>query len=100
MVKATLDTAEEKLLLDAALENIPYGFCVWSTGFRLLLWNRHYCDLYNLDPARLTRGMPLEAVVRLSTERGNHPGINPEDFAAMARIVRPDDFARQDQSTG
>ena len=45
-----------RLLLDAALENIPYGFCVWSPQFTLVMWNQHYLDIYGFsrrrDPSR------------------------------------------------
>ena len=73
---------DEALLLDAALENIPYGFCVWSTGFRLVMWNRHYCDIYGFPPERMHKDMTLEAVVRLSADLGNHPEQTPEEFLA------------------
>ena len=64
---------DSALLLDAALESIPYGFCVWSSAFRLVMWNRHYLDLYGFPPSRITAGMTLAAVVKLSAELGNHP---------------------------
>jgi diguanylate cyclase (GGDEF)-like protein len=82
MVEEALGTADERLLLDAALENIPYGFCVWSSTFHLLMWNRHYCDIYNFAPERLKRGISLAEVVRLSAERGNHPGMTADAFLA------------------
>ncbi|HVY52635.1 MAG TPA: EAL domain-containing protein [Devosia sp.] len=68
------------LLLDAALENIPYGFCVWSSEFKLVMWNRHYLDLYGFPADRIRKGMMLEEVVRLSSELGNHPGQTPQQF--------------------
>jgi len=70
----------EKLLLDAALENIPYGFCVWSPQFRLLMWNKHYRDFYGFSEDAIHRGMTLEDVVHLSARLGNHPGHSPEAF--------------------
>jgi diguanylate cyclase (GGDEF)-like protein len=70
------------LLLDAALENIPYGFCVWSSEFTLVMWNRHYLEIYSFDPARITKGMGLEDVVKLSAEMGNHPDQTPAQFLA------------------
>jgi diguanylate cyclase (GGDEF)-like protein len=72
--------ADDSLLLDAALENIPYGFCVWNSDFRLVTWNRHYLDIYNFRPDRIRRGMPLEEIVRLSAAQGNHPGQTAEAF--------------------
>ncbi|HEV7277929.1 MAG TPA: EAL domain-containing protein [Devosiaceae bacterium] len=64
--------ANSALLLDAALESIPYGFCVWSDDFRLLMWNEHYRDVYGFPKSRLRRNMTLGAVVRLATELGHH----------------------------
>src|SRR4051812_35162832 len=72
--------SDSALLLDAALENIPYGFCVWSSEFRLVMWNRHYLDIYGFPPERVLEGMPLEDVVRLSGELGNHPQQTPQQF--------------------
>src|SRR3569623_1134883 len=74
--------SDSALLLDAALENIPYGFCVWSSEFRLVMWNRHYLDIYSFPPDRVVRDMPLEEVVKLSAELGNHPDQTPAQFLA------------------
>ncbi|MDP1729944.1 MAG: EAL domain-containing protein [Devosia sp.] len=70
------------LLLDAALESIPYGFCVWSDAFRLVMWNKHYRDIYGFPPRRIRKGMTLEAVVKLSAALGNHPDQSPAEFLA------------------
>jgi len=72
--------SDSALLLDAALENIPYGFCVWSSEFTLVMWNRHYLDIYSFPADKIVKGMPLEAVVKLSAELGNHPGQTPQQF--------------------
>ena len=77
---ANLGEVAEKLLLDAALESIPYGFCVWSPQFRLLMWNKHYRDFYGFSQDAIHRGMTLEDVVHLSARLGNHPGQSPEQF--------------------
>ncbi|QQR39150.1 putative bifunctional diguanylate cyclase/phosphodiesterase [Devosia rhizoryzae] len=70
----------ETLLLDAALENIPYGFCVWSPQFRLVMWNKHYRDFYGFSEDAIHRGMTLEDIVHLSVRLGNHPGQTAEAF--------------------
>lgn len=70
----------DTLLLDAALESIPYGFCVWSPQFRLVMWNEHYRDFYGFSKDAIYRGMTLEDVVHLSARLGNHPGQGPEAF--------------------
>jgi diguanylate cyclase (GGDEF)-like protein len=77
---STATDVAEALLLDAALENIPYGFCVWSPQFRLLMWNRHYRNLYGFSETAIQKGMTLEEVVHLSNKLGNHPDQSPQDF--------------------
>ena len=72
--------AADALLLDAALQSVPYGFCVWSPQFKLVLFNQHYLDLYGFSRKRVRKGMTLEAIVRLSAELGNHPDQSPEQF--------------------
>ncbi len=72
--------SDSALLLDAALENIPYGFCVWSSEFRLVMWNRHYLDIYAFPAERIHEGMTLEEVVKLSADLGNHPDQTPQQF--------------------
>ncbi|WEJ58680.1 EAL domain-containing protein [Devosia sp. FJ2-5-3] len=68
------------LLLDAALESIPYGFCVWSPQFRLVMWNKHYRELYGFSADAIYKGMTLEEVVQLSHRLGNHSDQTPELF--------------------
>src|SRR5215217_4925273 len=79
MDAATGEVAEA-LLLDAALDNIPYGFCVWSPQFRLVMWNRHYREFYGFSVDAIRKGMTLEEVVQLSHKLGNHPGQSAEGF--------------------
>jgi diguanylate cyclase (GGDEF)-like protein len=78
--KPSLSQLAETLLLDAALENIPYGFCVWSPQFRLVMWNRHYRDIYGFSETALRKGMTLEQVVALSAQLGNHPDQSSQEF--------------------
>ena len=72
--------SDSALLLDAALESIPYGFCVWSRSFRLVMWNRHYLDIYRFPADRIRKGLGLAEVVALSVELGNHPGESAAQF--------------------
>ncbi len=75
----TADVADA-LLLEAALDNIPYGFCVWSPQFRLVMWNRHYRAFYGFSEDAIVKGMTLEEVVHLSHKLGNHPDQSPSAF--------------------
>ena len=70
--KTATDSANSALLLDAALESIPYGFCIWNDEFRLVMWNEHYRDVYGFPRARLRKGMSLDAIGKLAGELGHH----------------------------
>lgn len=70
----------EALLLDAALQAIPFGFCVWAPDFTLVMWNRHYLDIYGFSANAMRRGMSLYEVVALSSALGNHQGTDPKSF--------------------
>ncbi len=72
--------ADNALLLAAAMQSIPYGFCVWSPDFRLVLWNQTYLEIYGFPQHRIKKGMTLDAVVRLSAKLGNHPNQSPQEF--------------------
>lgn len=76
----SLSEMAEALLLDAALENIPYGFCVWSPQFRLVMWNKHYRDIYGFSAEAIYRGMSLEELVQLSVQLGNHADQGAAEF--------------------
>ncbi|HEY8576490.1 MAG TPA: EAL domain-containing protein [Devosia sp.] len=76
----SLGEMAEALLLDAALENIPYGFCVWSPQFRLVMWNKNWRDIYGFSADAVYRGMTLEEAVQLSDQLGNHPGQDANAF--------------------
>ncbi|WP_052951640.1 EAL domain-containing protein [Devosia soli] len=76
----TPNDVADALLLDAALENIPYGFCVWSPQFRLVMWNKHYREFYGFAESDIRKGMTLEEIVHLSHRLGNHPAHTPEEF--------------------
>lgn len=55
---------------------------------RLLLFNRLYAEMYDIDPGQLWIGMTLRDVVDLRYAAGTGPGITPQDFAAWRdRIV-------------
>ncbi len=48
----------------------------------LLLFNRQYAEMYDLDPGQLWIGMTLRDVVDLRYAAGSGPGIEPEEYAA------------------
>ncbi len=65
-----------------ALDHIRQGLCMFDEQQRLLLFNRQYAEMYDLDPGQLWIGMTLRDVVDLRYAAGSGPGIAPEEYAA------------------
>lgn len=65
-----------------ALDHIRQGLCMFDARQQLLLFNRLYAEMYDLDPSQLWIGMTLRDVVDLRYAAGSGPGIAPEEYAA------------------
>ena len=70
------------LRLDAALENMSQGLCLYDAGRRLQVVNRRFCELFNLHPADVHLGLRFDDVVALSVAAGNHPGQTAASLVA------------------
>jgi len=68
-------------LRELALDRIRQGLCVFDEQQRLLLFNRQYAEMYDLDPRQLWIGMTLRDVVDLRYAAGTGPGMTPEQYA-------------------
>ncbi|MCU4181171.1 PAS-domain containing protein [Bosea sp. BH3] len=87
---AAAELHRQNLLLDATLDNMAHGLCVFDDDFRLVLCNRQYMELYRLDPETAQPGTSLLDMVRVSVERGLHlPGLDAETIVAdfQARLI-------------
>lgn len=71
--------------LDAALDSMSYGFCLFDAEFRLILWNERFIDLYGLDRNEIVAGMALIDVFLASIAAGNHPGWTAGEMAVRER---------------
>jgi diguanylate cyclase (GGDEF)-like protein len=78
---------ETNLLLDAALENMSQGLCLFSKDNRIEVFNRRYLEIFKLPADRVKPGIKLEDAVRLSFAIGNHPdeAIDQAVAACMER---------------
>ena len=61
-------TAMEKL--DAALNNMSHGLCMFGPDNRLLLWNERYVKMYRLAPDRLRVGCTLDEMLEARKAAG------------------------------
>jgi diguanylate cyclase (GGDEF)-like protein/PAS domain S-box-containing protein len=74
---------EQKLLLDAALENMSQGLCMYKADGRILLFNERYAKLVGL-PARSLAGRSLLDVLRFRKAAGL---LAEEPAEMLARVI-------------
>src|SRR5204863_106002 len=60
---------EQNILLDATLDNMSHGLCVFDKDWRVIVRNRRYLDLYGLGPDDAQPGTPLLEMMRQSIDR-------------------------------
>jgi diguanylate cyclase (GGDEF)-like protein len=69
-----------RVLLDAALGSMPYGFSMWDADLRLAVCNEKYLEVYQYTRDQIHVGMPIAELCRLSVALGNHPGLTAEEL--------------------
>ena len=57
---------ETNLRLDAALDNMSQGLCLFDAGNRLMVVNRRYAQIYGLPPDAVRPGMTAQQVLAVS----------------------------------
>jgi diguanylate cyclase (GGDEF)-like protein len=73
---------QTNLRLDAALDNMSQGLCLYDADSRLMVVNRRYSEIYGLRAGAVVPGMAAHEVLSASLAAGNHPG---SDLAALLR---------------
>ncbi|QCI66696.1 PAS-domain containing protein [Phreatobacter stygius] len=69
---AIAEVQEQNLLLDATLDSMAQGLCVFDPDLRVVVRNKRYLEFYGLDPEACKPGTPLIDLMRLSVARGIH----------------------------
>ncbi|GJE58783.1 EAL domain-containing protein [Methylobacterium trifolii] len=75
------------LRLDAALDNMSQGLCLYDAESRLIVVNRRYAEIYGLAPDAVTVGMTSFEVLQRSIAAGNHPGLDVDDLIREERAT-------------
>jgi diguanylate cyclase (GGDEF)-like protein len=70
--EATLKGAN--LRLDAALDNMLQGLCLYDADDRLQVVNHRFFEIFGLPPERVRPGITFYEILELSIAAGNHPG--------------------------
>jgi len=65
---------DTNLLLDAALDNMSQGLCLYDAEDRLQVVNRRFCEIFRLSRDEVQPGITFQQIVELSVAAGNHAG--------------------------
>jgi PAS domain S-box-containing protein len=63
---------EQNLLMDATLESMAQGLCVYDRDFRVVVLNRRYREIYGLGEDDVRPGMTMREVIGRSVAKGAH----------------------------
>jgi diguanylate cyclase (GGDEF)-like protein/PAS domain S-box-containing protein len=72
-VRAEKVNEKQKLQLDAALENMSQGLCMFDATQRLIVCNKRYAELYGLDYEQTKPGRTLREILEYRIARGTAP---------------------------
>ncbi len=81
---------ETNLLLDAALENMSQGLCLFDAQGRLEVFNRRYLEIFRLPADRVKPGIAFREVLEVSIANGNHPKKSVDEVLAELEQRRRD----------
>jgi diguanylate cyclase (GGDEF)-like protein/PAS domain S-box-containing protein len=87
-----LKAANERL--DAAMNNVPQGLCMFDADMRLTVANAKYLEMYGLPEAEITPGRALRDILALRVVRNNF-SADPDRYIAdlRAQLARGKPFA-------
>jgi PAS domain S-box-containing protein len=77
--KAEEALREQQLQMDAALNNMSQGLCMFDAEQRLILHNRRYLEMYGLTEAEVRPGMTLLELMQLRKSKGCFKG-EPREY--------------------
>jgi len=86
LVKARAQN-DQKVQLDAALNNMRQGLAMFDSGGRLILYNQRFLQMYGLSPEAVKPGLTLSGLLRLRKATGTFKG-DPDRY--IAKLVDAD----------
>jgi diguanylate cyclase (GGDEF)-like protein/PAS domain S-box-containing protein len=76
------ELGQQKIMLDAALENMSQGLCMFDRDCRIVLFNDRYAKWMGLPPAML-KGLSLLDLIKYRKAAGEFAGDPDEFFASV-----------------
>ncbi|MCK1452991.1 EAL domain-containing protein [Bradyrhizobium sp. 35] len=73
---------------DRALNNMSQGLCFFDDDQRLIVCNRTYLEIYDLDPDVIRPGMKLNDIVDLRYSAGSAPKMSKQDYLDWRNSAR------------
>ncbi len=73
---------ETNTLLDAALENMSQGLCLFDSQGRIEVLNRRFLEIFKLPADRIKPGITAKEVVEISVACGHWPDRTADDILA------------------
>lgn len=65
-IKQLADANIQRQRLDAALNNMAQGLCMFDSRRNLLVSNRRFAEIFNIAPSAVVPGMPVDKLMRLA----------------------------------
>ena len=80
----------QKIRLEAAVNNMSQGLCMFDADHRLVICNRNYATLYGLPAELVKPGTSIEQILRHRVEHGIHPAGDRQAYleSRLARSVK------------
>lgn len=72
---------------DLAINNMNQGLCFFDGEQRLIVCNKRYLEIYNLDPASVRPGMTFREIIDMRAKVGSFPNMSPEQYHAWRNHV-------------
>jgi diguanylate cyclase (GGDEF)-like protein/PAS domain S-box-containing protein len=71
--RARRTLSEQNMRLDAAINNMVQGLCMFDAQNRLVVWNERYRTMYKIDPDRIQRDCSIRELLEARVEAGTFP---------------------------
>jgi len=66
--------------LDAALNNMAQGLCMFDAQQRIVICNEHYAEMYHLTAGEVQPGTSLRRLIELRIAKGLYAGSDPDAY--------------------
>lgn len=87
MEEADAKIRQEHLRLDAAVNNMSQGLCMFDADARLVICNQRYLDMYGLSEDMARPGTPLEDLLAARVKQGSFSGDIEQYVSSLSASV-------------